>query len=76
MASSRLTATNENISTYGAGGFGRDYTSLGTWESATDIDLVTAAQSEVLECYDDAASFDDRLTFAGATVILLAGDQK
>jgi len=67
MASSRLTATNENISTYGAGGFGRDYTSLGTWESATDIDLVTAAQSEVLECYDDAASFDDRLTFAGAT---------
>lgn len=67
MASSRRTGTNENVSTYGAGGFGRDYTSLATWESATDNDLVSAAQSEILECYDDAANFDDRVTLSGAT---------
>lgn len=54
MASSRRTATNENVSTYGSG---KDYTSLSTWESATDIDLVTATQSEVLECY--AGYYDD-----------------
>lgn len=67
MATSRRTATNENISTYGAGGSGRDYTALTTWELATDIDLVTATQSEVLECYDDAAEFNDRSNFGGAT---------
>jgi len=67
MASSRRTGTNENVSTYGAGGFGRDYTSLATWESATDNNLVSLAQSEVLECYDDAANFDDRIDFIGAT---------
>ena len=67
MATSRRTATNENISTYGAAGFGRDYTSLLTWEAATDIDLVSATQSEVLECYDDVFEFDDGGTFSGAT---------
>ena len=67
MATSRRTATNENVSTYGAGGQGRDYTVLATWEAATDIDLVTATQSEVLECYDDAATFNDRISMAGAT---------
>ncbi len=67
MATSRRTATNENISTYGAAGFGRDYTVLGTWESATDIDLVAAAQSEIIECYDDAADFDDEVGIGGAT---------
>lgn len=65
MATSRRTATNENVSTYGDGT--RDYTALATWEAATDIDLVSAAQSEVLECYDDAASFDDYTTLGGAT---------
>ena len=66
MASARKTATNENISTYGVS---RNYTSFATWEAATDIDLVTGAQSEVLECYDDAASFaEGNVTFGGATV--------
>lgn len=65
MATSRRTGTNEQISTYGTAG--RDYTSLDTWEAATDIDLVTATQSEVLECYDDAAEFDDNVGMAGAT---------
>lgn len=65
MASSRRTATSENVSTYG--GVTRDYTALTTWEQATDIDLVAATQSEVLECYDDAASFDDYVDLSGAT---------
>ena len=64
MVSARRTASNENIQTYGDGT--RDFTALATWEAATDIDLVAAAQSEVLECFDDAASFDDRITFSGA----------
>ena len=66
MATSRRTGVNEQISTYGAGGFGRDYTSLQTWEAATDNDLVTATESEVLECYDDAAEFDDTVNIGGA----------
>ncbi len=68
MASSRRTATNENISTYGGAGQGRDYTSLDTWEAATGNDLVTAEQSEVLECYADESSFDDHFSnTTGAT---------
>lgn len=67
MASSRVPATNENISTFGGAGQGRDYTSLATWEAATDNDLVTATQSEVLELYDDAATFDEALDIGGAT---------
>ena len=58
MATSRRTATNENVSTFGAAGFGRDYTDASNWEGDTDINLVAAAQSEVLECYDDAASLE------------------
>lgn len=65
MASSRITGTSENVSTYGNGT--RDYTSLSTWESATDNDLVTSTTSEVLECYDDAAGFDDSIVIVGAT---------
>jgi hypothetical protein len=64
MASSRKTGVNEHVSTYGGGT--REYTALTTWEQATDIDLVTATQSEVLECYDDAASFDDCVSISGA----------
>jgi hypothetical protein len=64
MASSRKKGTNEHISTYGNAT--RDYTSLATWEADTDNDLVTLAQSEVLECYDDAASFNDYVTLDGA----------
>lgn len=67
MASSRVPATNENVSTFGGAGQGRDYTSVATWEAATDINLVTAAQSEVLECYDDEATFDEAMTISGAT---------
>jgi hypothetical protein len=66
MASARRVGTSENVNTYGTGG--RNYTSLATWEAATDNDLVTATQSEVLECYDDAASFDDKwVAWQGAT---------
>jgi len=67
MATSRRKGTNENINTYGGAGQGRDYTVLGTWEAATDIDLVAATQSEILECYDDAAEFDDNTGVNGAT---------
>jgi len=65
MATSRRAATNESISTYGSAG--RNYTSLATWEDATDVDLVTATTSYVLECYDDAASFNDYVSISGGT---------
>lgn len=65
MASARRVGTNENIQTYGDGT--RDYTSLATWESATDNDLVTATTSEVLECYADSPSFADDVNLFGAT---------
>jgi hypothetical protein len=69
MSSSRRTGTNENVST--GGNNTRDYdltnSELTNWEQATDNDLVTAEQSEVLEIYDDAASFDDYVTIGGAT---------
>ena len=64
----RRSATNENVSTYGAAGQGRDYTVLNTWESDTDIDMVSAQQSEIIELYDDSTSFADRLAVAGGTV--------
>ena len=67
MASSRRLPTSYNLKTYGADGFDRDYTVLNTWESDTDNNLVTAAKGEVLECYADAASFDDRIVMTGAT---------
>ena len=59
------TGSNENISTFGDGT--RDYTSVSTWESAVDNDNVTAEVTEVLECYADSASFDQRCIFAGGT---------
>ncbi len=67
MGSARRTGTNENISTYGD--VTRDYQEgeLSVWESATDNDLVTATQSEVLEVYDDASDYDDYVTLSGAT---------
>lgn len=69
MASSRHVATNENISTGGNNTRDYDLTNgeLSNWEEATDIELVTALQSEVLECYDDAVSFDDYVDLEGAT---------
>ena len=69
MATSRRKGTNENVNTYGGSGLGRDYTSLATWEAATDNNLVSLAQSEVLECYDDQ-EFDDGARFTGATTSL------
>ena len=57
MASSRRPGTNEDVKTFGAAGYGRDYTSLATWEDATDIDCVTGTTSPVLECYKDAGSY-------------------
>jgi hypothetical protein len=67
MGSSRRVGINENIQTFGAAGQGRDYTAMNIWEGDTDIDLVSAAQSEILECYDDSASFNTYAVLAGAT---------
>lgn len=64
MATSRIVPTNDNVSTYDSGG-GKDYTALATWEAATDINLVTATQSESLEVY--AGAHDDEDTLDGAT---------
>lgn len=68
MATARRTGSNENVATYG--GATRDYdTDLAGWEAATDINISATGTSttEVLECYDDAASFDDGVTISGAT---------
>ena len=64
MASSRKVPTNENISTYDSAG-GKDYSSLSTWESATDNNLVTAAQGETLEVY--GGPHNDTVSMSGAT---------
>ena len=64
MASSRRTATNENISTFDSAG-GKDYSTLLGWEIATDIDLVAAAQSEVLEIYK--GNHNNRIELRDAT---------
>jgi hypothetical protein len=66
-ATSRRTGTNENISTLKASG--GDYTAPGTWEAATDNDLVSATTTEVLECYADGSPYtiSGTLTIAGAT---------
>jgi hypothetical protein len=66
MASSRRLPASYNTSTYGGAGLGRDYTSLSAWEADTDIDLVTATNGEVLECYDDE-DFEDYVTLGDAT---------
>lgn len=65
MASSRRTGSNENIQTFGDGT--RDFTNISTWESAVDIDTVTAMQSEVLECYDDSAPYDQTALYNAGT---------
>jgi hypothetical protein len=67
MATSRIQATNENISTFGAAGQGRDYTVLDTWAGDTELDLVGDSQSEVLECYADSASFNEKCVLEAAT---------
>jgi len=50
VTTSRITGVSENISTYDSAG-GKDYDDLGTWEAATDNNLVATTTSEVLECY-------------------------
>jgi hypothetical protein len=67
MASSRVArpTTNELVKTYG--GVTRNYTALQTWEDAYTEDCVTNTRCPVLECYDDAASFDDTVVITGAT---------
>lgn len=67
MATSRIKGTNEIIKTYGGAGLGRDYTALSTWEADTDTDHVTDAETDVLECYDDAANFNDAADLSGST---------
>ena len=61
MASSRRIGANNNESTYDSAG-GKDYSVMQTWESATDLDLVAAAQSESLECYKGAHDDDVIMT--------------
>jgi len=80
MASSRRAGTNERkwdgdswevgVNTFGTAGAGRDYTAISLWETDTDVDIVTATVSPVLECYNDAASYDlgGAVVFVGATV--------
>ena len=65
MATARRTGTNEQVTTYGDGT--RTYTALATWEAATDTDHVADNETDVLECYDDAASFDDSVDMSGST---------
>lgn len=65
MGSARKVGTNESVHTYG--GVTREYTALQTWEDAHTVDCVATTTSHVLECYDDAASFDDYVAIAGAT---------
>lgn len=64
MVTARRTGTNENIQTFGGGT--RDFTSVSAWETATDNDLVTAQQSEVLECFADSVDFPDTVIINGA----------
>lgn len=52
---------------YSYGGASRDYTSLATWDSDTDNDLVTATSGVVLTCYADEGPYDDNVTLEGAT---------
>jgi hypothetical protein len=65
MTSSRQLPSSYNENTYGDET--RDYTSLATWESDTDNDLVTATEGEVLTCYDDDAPYEDNINMGGAT---------
>jgi hypothetical protein len=68
MASSRVLPSSYNTHTFGTAGAGRDYTSIATWESDHTIDLAIAGKGEVLDCYDDAGSFDQSgINVAGAT---------
>lgn len=55
------------IGTFGTSGAGRDFTSLGLWETDNDRNMVTDTKSLSIEAFDDAASFDTNCQPAGAT---------
>lgn len=65
MPSARRTGANEQVTSYGNGT--RTYTTLQAWELATDTDHVSDNESDVLECFDDATSFDDHDDIDGST---------
>jgi hypothetical protein len=44
----------------------RDYSTIAAWEDATDVNIVTADELHVGECYNDA-EFAEAVTIAGAT---------
>lgn len=70
MASSRILPTLVAGHTKTYGDVTRDYQvgEMSVWESDTDIDLSIANSGEVLDCYDDAASFNESgIVIAGAT---------
>lgn len=67
MASSRVTGTSEDVSTYNSAG-GADYSDVGVWESATDIDLPTNMTSPVLEVQAHGSQLhDDDANLLGET---------
>lgn len=58
--------SDESSSVHGTSG--GDYTSLSSWESAVQADLVTADKIEVAECYDDWPSgLSGKLAINGST---------
>jgi hypothetical protein len=58
----------ETKSSYGSGGDARDYTSMGTWESATDIDYSGESQGVALEIYNDpGCPYDDTVILNAAS---------
>ena len=67
MSSPRVEPVNPVTQTFG--GVTRDWQEgeLDLWEADTDTDLVAANAGEILDCYDDAASFDDFVLLFGAT---------
>ncbi len=65
MASARRVGTNEQVTSYG--NCTRTYSALSDWEVATDTNHVSDMETDVLECYDDSASFDDDVNVAGST---------
>ena len=51
----------------GTYGVARDFSSLSNWEVDNDRNLTTDLKSAVLECYDDASSFDDNALLYSVT---------
>jgi len=64
MGTAYVLPTTPNTNTYDSGG-GSTYSALGTWETDTDINLVTATAGEIL--YVVGNSHDDSITMNGTT---------